>query len=107
MVKFANQLQETERLSIPDAILKAASLRLRPILMTTVSMVLGVIPLILATGAGAQSRYNIGLVIAAGMTIGTCFTLFVVPSMYTLLAKKIKPIEDIPLQTTTLTESHT
>ena len=107
MVAFANQLQETERLSIPDAILKAASLRLRPILMTTVSMVLGVIPLILATGAGAQSRYNIGLVIAAGMTIGTCFTLFVVPSMYTLLAKKIKPIEDMPLQTTTVTESHT
>jgi|SRR5579885_2469429 multidrug efflux pump len=87
MVEFANQLQEREGLSIHDAILKSASLRLRPILMTTVAMVLGVVPLIFASGAGAASRFDIGLVIAAGMTIGTCFTLFIVPTMYTYLAK--------------------
>lgn len=89
MVEFANQLQGHEQLSVNDAIIKSASLRLRPILMTTVAMVLGVFPLVLASGAGAASRYNIGLVIAAGMTIGTCFTLFVVPAMYSLLAKKV------------------
>lgn len=89
MVEFANQLQEQEHLSINDAIVKSATLRLRPILMTTVAMVLGVVPLVIASGAGAASRYNIGLVISAGMTFGTCFTLFVVPAMYSLLAKKI------------------
>lgn len=89
MVSFANQLQEREKLSINEAILKSASLRLRPILMTTVAMVLGVVPLLIASGAGAASRFNIGLVIAAGMTFGTCFTLFVVPAMYSLLAKKM------------------
>ncbi|MFZ2315426.1 MAG: efflux RND transporter permease subunit [Gammaproteobacteria bacterium] len=88
LVEFANQLREEEGLSIQDAIMKSATLRLRPILMTTVAMVLGVVPLIIATGAGAKSRYDIGLVIAAGMTIGTCFTLFIVPTMYLFLAKK-------------------
>lgn len=90
MVEFANQLQERENLNLHDAIIKSASLRLRPILMTTIAMVLGVVPLILATGAGAASRFNIGLVISAGMTIGTCFTLFVVPTMYLFLAEKVK-----------------
>jgi multidrug efflux pump len=65
----------------------AAGIRLRPILMTTGSMVLGVVPLILATGAGAVSRFDIGLVIATGISIGTVFTLFVVPAMYILLAQ--------------------
>lgn len=88
MVDFANKIQESEGLSIHDAIIKSATLRLRPILMTTAAMILGVVPLIIATGAGAASRYNIGLVIASGMLVGTCFTLFVVPTMYTLLAKK-------------------
>ncbi|EKD72030.1 MAG: hypothetical protein ACD_46C00029G0003 [uncultured bacterium] len=91
IVEFANQLQEHEGLSIHDAVVKAATLRLRPILMTTVAMVLGVVPLILATGAGAISRFDIGLVIASGMTVGTCFTLFVVPTMYTLIAEKLEP----------------
>lgn len=91
MVEFANQLQAREGLNIHDAIVKSAALRLRPILMTTVAMVLGVVPLIIATGAGAASRFSIGLVIASGMTIGTCFTLFVVPTMYTLLAGKVEP----------------
>lgn len=87
MVEFANKLQQNEKLSIHDAIIQSASMRLRPILMTTAAMILGVIPLILATGAGAESRFNIGLVIASGMFIGTCFTLFVVPAVYTFLAK--------------------
>jgi multidrug efflux pump len=89
IVEFANQLQEQEGLSIRDAVIKSASLRLRPILMTTVAMVLGVVPLIIASGAGAASRFCIGLVIASGMTIGTCFTLFIVPTFYTFLAEKI------------------
>ncbi len=87
MVDFANKIQRNEGLSISEAITKAATLRLRPILMTTAAMVVGVVPLILASGAGAKSRFDIGLVIACGMLIGTCFTLFVVPSMYTLLAR--------------------
>ncbi|HEX4046000.1 MAG TPA: efflux RND transporter permease subunit [Gammaproteobacteria bacterium] len=88
IVEFANQLQEHEGLNARDAVIKSSMLRLRPILMTTVAMVLGVLPLILASGAGAKSRFDIGLVIAAGMLIGTCFTLFVVPTMYTIFARK-------------------
>ena len=91
MVEFANKLQ-AEGYSIREAIEKAAAIRLRPVLMTTFAMVLGVVPLIMATGAGAASRYDIGLVIATGMLIGTLFTLFVVPTMYSLIAKKHKPV---------------
>jgi len=87
MVEFANKLQINENLSIRAAIEKAASIRLRPILMTTASMVLGVSPLIMATGAGAVSRFDMGIVIASGMLVGTCFTLFVVPTMYTFWAR--------------------
>ncbi|RUR09167.1 efflux RND transporter permease subunit [Legionella sp. km772] len=86
IVQFANDLQAAGQKKL-DAIRTAAAIRLRPILMTTAAMVLGVIPLILATGAGAASRYNIGLVIATGISIGTLFTLFVLPSMYLLLAQ--------------------
>ncbi len=86
IVQFANDLQ-LEGKSKREAVVMAAAIRLRPILMTTAAMVLGVIPLILATGAGAASRYNIGLVIASGISIGTLFTLFVVPAMYMVLAK--------------------
>lgn len=88
MVDFANLLQIREGLSIRDAIQKAAALRLRPILMTTAAMVFGVVPLITATGAGAVSRTDIGMVIFWGMLIGTCFTLFIVPTIYTYLAKR-------------------
>ena len=84
---FANHLQASEGLSIREAIEKAAGMRLRPILMTTISMVFGVLPLLMAGGAGAASRFDIGLVIASGMTIGTLFTIFMVPTMYTLLAR--------------------
>jgi multidrug efflux pump len=94
IVQFANDLQ-LEGKSKLEAIQMAAGIRLRPILMTTASMVLGVIPLITATGAGAVSRYNIGLVIASGLAIGTLFTLFVVPAMYLLLADTLtKEAED-------------
>ncbi len=85
IVEFANNLQH-EGHGKREAIEMAAAIRLRPILMTTGAMVLGVAPLILATGAGAISRYNMGLVIASGLSIGTLFTLFVVPAMYMLLA---------------------
>lgn len=99
IVQFANDLQ-LEGKNKREAIESAASIRLRPILMTTASMVLGVVPLILASGAGAVSRYNIGLVIATGISIGTLFTLFVVPAMYMLLADVLeKPIENKELAT--------
>jgi len=85
IVQFANDLQ-LEGKKKREAVQMAAAIRLRPILMTTAAMVLGVIPLINAAGAGAVSRYNIGLVIATGISIGTLFTLFVVPAMYMFLA---------------------
>jgi multidrug efflux pump len=85
IVEFANAQQLDGHTKL-EAILSAAGIRLRPILMTTAAMVFGVAPLIVATGAGAVSRYNLGLVIASGMAIGTLFTLFVVPAAYILLA---------------------
>jgi multidrug efflux pump len=90
IVEFANQLRREKGLSIREAIEEAASIRLRPVLMTTAAMVFGMVPLILATGAGAVSRFDIGLVIATGMSIGTLFTLFVLPCVYTLLASPDK-----------------
>lgn len=86
IVEFANELQQQGGKSKRDAIQMATVIRFRPILMTTFAMVLGVIPLIMATGAGAASRFNIGLVIATGISIGTLFTLYVVPAIYLLLA---------------------
>ena len=87
MVDFANRLQETRGHSRRSAIEEAAAVRLRPILMTTGAMVVGMIPLILASGAGARSRFAIGVTIFAGMAIGTLFTLFVTPAVYTFLAR--------------------
>jgi len=81
IVDFANQLA-AQGLSRHEAVLESASKRLRPILMTTAATVLGVVPLLLAFGAGANSRFSIGLMIAAGMLVGTLFTLFVVPVFY-------------------------
>jgi len=86
MVEFANELQLKEGLDRRSAIEMAARIRLRPILMTTAAMVTGLLPLLTATGAGAASRFSIGLVVVAGMSIGTLFTLFVLPTFYTLLA---------------------
>ena len=87
IVEFANQLQIKEGLGKRAAVERAAAIRLRPVLMTTAATVLGVVPLLLATGAGAVSRYNIGLIIASGMAIGTVFTIFVVPAVYMALAR--------------------
>lgn len=92
IAQFANDRQ-AEGKSKREAIEEAAAVRFRPILMTTAAMVFGVIPLILATGAGAVSRFNIGLVIATGIAIGTIFTLFVVPAMYLWLAVDYKKIK--------------
>jgi multidrug efflux pump len=85
IVEVANELQQAGK-SRREAILEAAAIRLRPILMTTAAMVLGVVPLIVATGAGALSRFSMGLVIASGLAVGTLFTLFVVPAVYVMLA---------------------
>jgi len=95
IVQFANDLQLAGK-NKREAIEMAARIRLRPILMTTAAMVLGVLPLIAASGAGAVSRFNIGLIIATGISIGTLFTLFVVPSMYLLIADDLseKAAED-------------
>jgi multidrug efflux pump len=87
MVEFANQLQLSEGLDRRAAIERAARVRLRPILMTTAAMVVGLVPLVTAQGAGAASRFSIGVVVVAGMSIGTLFTLFVLPAVYTVLAK--------------------
>jgi multidrug efflux pump len=84
-VQFANDLQ-LEGKNKREAVEMAAAIRLRPILMTTAAMVVGVVPLVTATGAGAAGRFNMGLVIMTGIAIGTLFTLFVVPAMYMLLA---------------------
>ncbi len=84
IVQFANELQRSGRRKL-DAILEASSIRLRPILMTTGAMVLGVFPLVIAGGAGAAGRINMGVVIFSGLSIGTLFTLFVVPAFYMLL----------------------
>jgi len=85
IVEFANQLRE-QGMAKRDAVLQSASLRLRPILMTTGAMVLGAVPLAVATGAGAEARHQIGWVIAGGMSFGTVFTLFVVPVVYLFLS---------------------
>ncbi len=87
MVAFANQLQVAEGLDRRRAIEQAARVRLRPILMTTAAMVVGLVPLLTASGAGAASRFSIGVVVVAGMSVGTLFTLFVLPAVYTVLAK--------------------
>ena len=84
IVEFANELQGAGRSKL-DAIVEASSVRLRPILMTTAAMVLGVVPLVIASGAGAAGRQSMGIVIFTGLSIGTLFTLFVVPAMYLLL----------------------
>jgi multidrug efflux pump len=85
IVEFANELQLAGKSKL-EAIEEAVSIRLRPILMTTAAMVFGVVPLIVASGAGAAARFNIGLVIFTGISIGTLFTLFVVPAVYLVLA---------------------
>lgn len=90
IVEFSNQLRQQGR-SLQQAVVEAASLRLRPILMTTGAMVLGALPLALASGAGAESRQQIGWVIVGGMSLGTLLTIFVVPTVYSLFARRQAP----------------
>jgi multidrug efflux pump len=111
MVEFANELQLNEGLDRRSAIEMSARIRLRPILMTTAAMVTGLIPLLTASGAGAASRFSIGLVVVAGMSIGTLFTLFVLPAVYVTIATdhrakagsdRTKQIADFDLDRTAL-----
>ncbi|MDP9045451.1 MAG: efflux RND transporter permease subunit [Pseudomonadota bacterium] len=96
IVEVANQARK-RGLSKLDAILEATSIRLRPILMTTAAMVFGVVPLVIASGAGAAGRRAMGLVIFSGLSIGTLFTLFVVPAVYLLLAGEHKAQANVPV----------
>ena len=107
MVEFANELQLKEGLDKRSAIEMAARVRLRPILMTTAAMVAGLLPLLVAAGAGAASRFSIGLVVVSGMSIGTLFTLFVLPAVYVAIAtdhranretKRARQIEEFDLR---------
>jgi multidrug efflux pump len=91
IVDFANHLCAAGRSKL-DAVFEAATLRLRPILMTTFAMILGAMPLALASGAGAESRQQIGWVIVGGLAFGTIFTLFVIPSAYLLLSRAHRPL---------------
>jgi multidrug efflux pump len=99
IVEFANQLQ-AQGLDKRNAIERASTIRLRPILMTTVAMIVAMIPLLTASGPGAVSRFHIGLVISTGLGIGTLFTLFVVPAVYLMLARdhQAQPVSDPSLQ---------
>lgn len=94
IVEFANHLQEQGRDKL-HAVIEAASIRLRPILMTTAATVFGHLPLVFATGPGAGARNSIGIMLVSGMIIGTAFTLFVVPSIYMLVAKKHERIAEV------------
>jgi multidrug efflux pump len=91
LVEFANQQREMHGMRRREAIVASAKVRLRPILMTTAAMALGVLPLITSSGAGAAARYSMGLVIFTGILVGTMFTLFVVPMFYTFIASKDLP----------------
>jgi multidrug efflux pump len=93
IVQFANHLQETGMDKL-RAVIEASGTRLRPILMTTAATVVGHTPLILATGPGAGARNSIGIMLVSGMIIGTIFTLFVVPSIYVVVARKHAHVED-------------
>lgn len=99
IVEFANKLQ-LKGLTKREAIEEAASIRLRPVLMTTASLVLAMIPLLLSTGPGSGARFAMGLVIAAGMTIGTLFTLFVVPAMYLYIGRDYRTSVPSPAKQT-------
>jgi multidrug efflux pump len=100
IVEFANKLQENEGMPIYESIIHASAVRLRPILMTTGAMVLGVVPLLVASGAGAVSRFDMGLMIASGLSIGCLFSLYVIPVVYTFIASRKEKIES------TIEEAH-
>ncbi|MDH3761801.1 MAG: efflux RND transporter permease subunit [Gammaproteobacteria bacterium] len=91
IVEFANEIQKNENLDPVKAVIKASSIRLRPILMTSFSTIIGIMPLVIASGAGAASRQSIGITIVSGFAIGTLFTLFVLPVIYTFFAGDHRP----------------
>jgi multidrug efflux pump len=91
IVEFANEIQKSDNLPPVDAVIKAASIRLRPILMTSFSTIIGITPLVIASGAGAASRQSIGITIVSGFAVGTLFTLFVLPVVYTFFAADHRP----------------
>jgi multidrug efflux pump subunit AcrB len=91
IVEFANEIQKNDNLAPAKAVIKAASIRLRPILMTSFSTIIGIMPLVIASGAGAASRQAIGITIVSGFAIGTLFTLFVLPVIYTFFAADHRP----------------
>ena len=105
IVEFSNQMRQQGK-PVMEAVLEASAMRLRPIMMTTGAMVLGALPLALATGAGAESRQQIGWVIVGGMSLGTLLTIFVVPTMYTLLARKSIPGEITTPESDAATPGH-
>ncbi|WP_226101537.1 efflux RND transporter permease subunit [Dickeya oryzae] len=96
MVTFANHIQHHENISRIEAIEKAATVRMRPVLMTTSAMVAGLVPLLFADGAGSASRFSIGIVVVMGMLIGTFFTLFVLPTIYSFVAKDHRAVAESP-----------
>ncbi|MBS3805144.1 MAG: efflux RND transporter permease subunit [Oleiphilaceae bacterium] len=91
IVEFANQLQKDRGISKREAVIEAAAIRLRPIIMTSLALIFAMVPLLIAVGPGAESRFAIGLTISAGLGIGTLFTIFVLPAFYILLAKQHEP----------------
>jgi multidrug efflux pump len=104
IVQFANHLRETGKTKL-DAVIEASSTRLRPILMTTAATVVGHFPLVLATGPGAGARNSIGIMLVSGMIIGTVFTLFVVPSIYMLVARsRVAAVAEIETTNTRVPE---
>jgi multidrug efflux pump len=105
IVEFANQLRDAGR-DVRDAIIEAAVIRLRPILMTSIATVAGALPLVLATGAGANSRFSIGLVIATGTALATFLTLFVIPAFYARLAPHTRSPEAITRELSRLDTQH-
>ena len=105
IVEFANQLRDAGR-NVRDAVFESASIRLRPILMTSIATACGAVPLATATGAGAESRTAIGVVVIGGTLLSTCLTLFVIPSLYVLLARYTKPIHEVARRLSSLEDAH-
>jgi len=97
IVEFANQLRQ-EGMQIKEAIIQSCRVRLRPILMTSASTIIGVVPLIIATGPGAASRATVGIVIFTGMLFATVFTLYIIPVMYLVLGKKTERIDAVEIE---------
>ena len=97
IVEFANQLRK-EGKNLEVAVFEAAAIRLRPILMTSISTIIGVLPLLLGTGPGAASRLTVGITIFGGMLFSTFFTLYVIPTVYTIVGKDTQRIDAVEIE---------